>query len=240
VSKFRTPLLYLAMDFTKRDEMLRAADLVAKVDGDFGLKVNDDYMTTYTPQRAIADLAPYGRNIFVDYKLLKGKRRMINKVNELGTIGDVNFTNIFVLAGNLLDQTIEKTQKSGVGILGITVLTHMDENYCQLFFKRSLQETVLMMTEYAYKACCPGVILPGTCLKTVKHIPILKVSPGMRPAWYVGKKANQQSQEVQPAEIIRNGGNTAVAGSPVWDTPDPVDSLKLILDEMNDAKTKLA
>ena len=95
------------------------------------------------------------------------------------------------------------------------------------------------MADYAYDSGCPGIILPGTCLEVVRHIPILKVSPGIRPSWYVGKKANQQSQEVEPATIIKNGGNTAVVGSPVWDTDNPVDSLKRILDEMETAKARL-
>lgn len=237
--KFQTPLVYVAMDFTNQDDMLRAADLIAPVQGDFGLKMNDDYVTSRTPQGAIADLAPYGRNLFVDYKLMKGGTRMKNQVLELGSIGHVNFTNIYVLAGPLLGKTIKKTEGCGVGILGITVLTHFNEEYCQLFFKRSLVETVKLMTEYAYDSGCPGVILPGTCLEAVQHIPILKVSPGVRPSWYMGKKANQQSQEVEPAEIIRGGGNTAVVGSPIWDTANPVDSLMRILDEMETAKARL-
>ncbi|HLM83926.1 MAG TPA: orotidine 5'-phosphate decarboxylase / HUMPS family protein [Candidatus Bathyarchaeia archaeon] len=239
MNKYRLPLVYLAMDFTRQDDMLRAADLIAPVQGDFGFKVNDDYVTSRTPQGAIADLAPYSKNLFVDYKLMKGGTRMKNQVLELGSIGHVNFTNIYVLAGPLLEKTIKKTQDCGVGILGITVLTHFDEDYCQLFFKRSLVETVKLMTEYAYKSSCPGVILPGNCLEAVKHIPIHKVSPGVRPSWYVGKKPNQQAQEVEPATIIKAGGNTAVVGSPVWDTPDPVESLKRILDEMGEAKARL-
>ena len=232
-------MLYAAMDFTGRDQMLRAADLIAPVQGDFGFKVNDDYVTTYTPEKAIADLSPYGKNIFVDYKLLKGTTRMINQVKELAKTGAVNFTNVYVLAGNMLKKVVEKTQGLGVGILGITILTHMDEAYCQFFFQRSLQETVRMMTEYAHASGCPGVILSGTCLKTVRDIPILKVSPGIRPAWYKSKKANPQSQEVEPAMIIKNGGDTAVVGSPIWDTENPTDSLKRILDEMNDARACL-
>lgn len=233
------PMLYVAMDFMERDQMLRAADLIAPVQGDFGFKINDDYVTKYTPEKAIADLAPYGRNIFVDLKLFKGKNRMINQVNELASTSAVSFTNIYVLAGKLLKKTVEQTKESGVGILGITILTHMDEEYCQFFFQRSLQKTVELMTEYAYAAGCPGVILPGTCLEAVKEIPILKVSPGIRPRWYVSKKANQQSQEVEPATIIKNGGNTAVAGSPIWDTENPVDSLMRILEEMENAKARL-
>ena len=239
MTEFKTPLVYAAMDFTERDAMLRAADLLAPVPGDWGFKLNDDYVTTYGPDKAIADLAPYRKNLFVDYKLLKGARRMVNLVQGLAITGAVDFTNIYVLAGGLLLKTVEKTKDSGVGILGITILTHMDEEYCQHYFRRSLPEAVRMMTWDAHHAGCPGVILPGTCMEAVRDIPVLKVCPGVRPAWYVGKKANQQSQEVQPAEIIKAGGNTAVTGSPIWDTDNPRDSLMRILDEMNDAKARL-
>lgn len=237
--KTNTPLAYVAMDFTKRDDMLRAADLIARIQGDFGLKINDDYITTYSPQKAIADLACFGKSIFVDYKLFKGATRMINQVKELSETGAVRFTNVHVLAGDLLRKVVDRTKESGIGILGITILTHMDEAYCQKFLCRSLSEAVRFLTETAYEYGCAGVVMPGTCLREVKDIPLIKVIPGVRPKWYQGKKANQQAQAVEPATVILNGGNSVVVGSPIWDTENPVDSLKRILEEMENAKARL-
>jgi len=219
--------------------MLWGADLIASVEGNFGMKINDDYANSRTPSAAIADVAPYGKDLFVDYKLMKGKTRMINMVNELGTIGGVHFTNIYVLAGKLLRATIKETKESGVSILGITILTHMDEAYCQRTFRRSLQESVLFLTEDARDYGCAGVVMPGTCLDAVKDISLIKVIPAIRPTWYVGKKANQQEQPVTPSDVFRFPNTVAVAGSPIWDTEYPADSLMRILDEINDTRAKL-
>ncbi|MCK4554545.1 orotidine 5'-phosphate decarboxylase [Candidatus Parcubacteria bacterium] len=226
--------LYVAMDFMDEAEMLRAAEMLAVVEGNFGFKVNDDYISKYTAKRAVGGLTQFNRRIFADTKMFKGRRRMINTVNELAEIGGVEYTNIFALVGHkMLKKVVQATKDSGVGILGITILTHMDEDYCQEMFRRSLPDAVRFLAEVSQDSGCSGIILPGTCLDAVKDMSIKKVVPGIRPIWYESKKANPQAQIVTPKPAVKHGADILVAGSPVWDTSNPVDSLKRILDEMD-------
>jgi orotidine-5'-phosphate decarboxylase len=230
------PFFYLAMDFMDQDVMLRNAELVAPVQGNWGFKVNDDYVSKYTAPVAMSHLGPFGKSIFVDLKLFKGKRRMINQIKELGKTGVVDFTNIYALVGDeLLTDTFEATKDTGVDIMVLTVLTHMTEEYCRKYFQRSLGESVRMFTETAVDAHCPAVLAPATGLDSIRDIQILKASPGIRPSWYKSKKANQQEQEATPTEAVDSGADILIAYSPVWDTDAPVDSLMRILDEMNEA-----
>lgn len=233
------PFFYLAMDFMDADIMQRNAELVAPVTGNWGFKANDDYVSKYTAPVAMSHLSPFEKSIFVDLKLLKGKRRMINQVKELGKTGVVDFTNIYALAGDeLLGDTVAATRDTGVDIMALTVLTHMTEAYCRKYFRRSLVESVAMFTQTAVDAKCAAVLAPATALDDIKNIQILRASPGIRPSWYVSKKANQQEQEATPTEAVNAGTDILIGFSPVWDTPAPVDSLKRILDEMNDAWSK--
>ena len=228
------PFLYVAMDFMEEDLMLYWAEKFALVEGNFGFKVNDDYLNKYTAERAVNELKGFNRQIFADKKMFKGVRRMINSALELSTIGGVEFTNVFALVGQkMLNKVVDGVQGSGIDILALTILTHMDENYCKQMFRRSLSEAVRMFAQIAKDAGCPGIILPGTCLKYVEDFDLIKVVPGIRPKQYQGGKANPQSQIVTPGQAVRDDADILVAGSPIFDTENPVDSLKRILEEMD-------
>lgn len=230
----KKPFLYAGMDFMEEDKMLYWADKLAPVEGNFGWKVNDDYLAKYTAKRTIDSLLPYQRSIFADKKMFKGTRRMINSALELAEIGGVEYTNVFALVGQkMLTRVVEGVKGSGIDILALTVLTHMGEAYCKLMFKRSLSESVKMLTQIAKDSGCKGIVLPGTCLKDVTEFDMVKVVPGIRPKWYQSKKANPQSQKVTPRQAVEDGADILVASSPIFDTENPVDSTKRILEEMD-------
>jgi len=236
---FETPFLYVAMDFTGNDEMRYRTDQIAIVQGDWGLKINDDYISTHSPEITANHMKPYGKSLFFDMKLLKGSRRMINIIKELNTIGGIDFTNIFAVVGNDLKKVIDATGNGETGILALTLLTHLGNDECKKIYRRSFPGQVKVLAEIASDAGCPGALIPGTCLKAVKHLNFIKAVTAIRPEWYQSKKANPQKQDVTPQQAIKDGANILIAGSPIWDTPSPTDSLRRILDEMSDAYAKL-
>ncbi|MFH1428058.1 MAG: orotidine 5'-phosphate decarboxylase / HUMPS family protein [Patescibacteria group bacterium] len=225
------------MDFTDMSDMVQWAETLAPVEGNWGFKVNDDFLNKYTPLVAIEALKPFKKRIFADTKMFKGTRRMINIARELGEIGGVQYTNVFALVGRkMLKKVVEGTKDCGVEILALTVLTHMDEEYCQEMFGRSLSDSVKLFAEIAHKAGCAGAVLPGTCLAEVQDMSLVKVVPGIRPVWYESKKANPQDQTVTPAMAVKAGADELVTSSPIFDTENPIDSLKRILEEMDSAQ----
>lgn len=226
------PFFYLAMDFKKRDEMRQRADQIAHVPGNWGFKVNDDYIDVVGHQTAVDDFRPYGRSLFFDKKLLKGSRRMINIVKELNEIGGVDFTNIFAIAAGDLKKTIDATKDGPTKILTLTLLTHMSDEECRRIFRRSFPSQVKILAEIAQEAGSSGALIPGTCLKACRDLQLIKTVTAIRPEWYVSKKANPQKQDVTHQFAVKNGAEIIIGGSPVWDTPSPVDSLKRILEEM--------
>lgn len=226
------PFLFVALDDLagREEKILKITEQLSRVEGDFGFKINLDYLLN--PEKGLkALLSPiqqYGRPVFADLKMWNGTRTMTSVIENLVALG-VDYLNVYALADNLLPQAIRITEGTETKVLGLTVLTHFDENYCQKHFRRSLKETVRHFAEVAVEAGCHGIILPGTALEVVTDLDTIKVVPGVRPSWY---KDTRHKEEVEPRVAIEKGANILVCGSPIMKSKDPVNVLQKILSEV--------
>lgn len=227
------PFLFVALDglAKKEIETLEIAEQLSDIKGNFGFKVNLDYLLEKGVKDALENVQQFGRAVFADLKMWNGKRTMASVIENLVRMG-VDYLNVYVLADELLPRAIDVTEGSKTKVLGLTVLTHFDEAYCQRWFRRSLRETVKLGAEVALERGCHGIILPGTALEVVKDLVIIKTVPGIRPEWY---EDTRHKQIITPDKAIRNGANIIVVGSPITKTKNPCESLEKILAEMEQA-----
>lgn len=229
----KKPLLFVALDYDSEAEVWKIAETLSKVEGNFGFKVNLDLLVKPYRNSLLALKKTFGRPIFADLKMANGSRTMISAIQKL-TKEEIDFTNIHAFMDSELRKTIEKTTESGVKILGITVLTHFNEDHCQKIYRRSFPETVRMFADISIETGCDGIILPGTTLDIVEDIDILKLVPGVRPKWYGEDKRHEQ--KVTPAEAIIRGADMIVVGGPITKAKDQCEVLEKILAEIKEAK----
>jgi len=229
------PFLWIALDdLAKKEkemETLAIAERLSKVEGYFGFKINLDYMlnsTMSTRQTLWQIQQRFGRPIFADLKMWNGTRTMASVIKNLVDLG-VDYLNVYALADELLPKAIQITEGTKTKVLGLTVLTHFNEAYCQKHFKRSLPKTVRHFAEVAVAAGCHGIILPGTALEVVADLDTIKVVPGVHPVWY---KDTRHEEEIEPRVAIAKGANVLVCGSPIMKSENPVDALRKILSEI--------
>lgn len=223
-----SPFLFVALDglVKKESQTLGIANRLLKVDGSFGFKVNQDYLVISEAfQTLIKEL---NRPFFADLKMFNGRRTMISTVEKLVALG-VDFLSVYALADELLPEVIEVTKGTKTKVLGVTVLTHFDDDYCRKHFRRSLEETVEHFAKVDVDAGCHGVILPGTTLSVISNLDTIKATPGIRPKWY---RDIRHKESVEPSYAIANGANILICGSPIMKSPDPVEALKKVLSEM--------
>jgi len=223
-----SPFLFVALDGLVKEESktLDIADRLLKVDGPFGFKVNQDFLIISEAFQAL--IKRLNRSFFADLKMFNGKRTMISTVEKLVTLG-VDFLNVYALADELLPEVVKATKGTKTKVLGVTVLTHFDDDYCRKHFRRSLEETVEHFANVAVDAGCHGIILPGIALSAVSNLDTIKVVPGIRPKWY---QDTRHKESVEPSDAIANGANILVCGSPIMKDSNPVEALKKILSEM--------
>jgi len=229
------PFLFVALDDLAKDEigtLASAEELILNVEEEsFGFKGNLDYFLNprINLKSAVFNLQQFGRPVFVDLKMWNGSRTMKSVLETLVKMG-VDYTNVYALADDLLPEAIRITEGSKTRVLGLTVLTHFTESYCQRWFRRSLRETVRFSAEVALERGCHGIILPGTTLEVVKDLQTIKLVPGVRDKWY---KDARHEEEVEPRAAVEQGADILVCGSPIMKDPDDkIAALKRVLSEM--------
>ncbi len=230
------PFLFVGLDYQNPSEVVDFAEELSRVDRDnFGFKLNLDFFINTALKgntRYIERIFSLGRLTFFDLKMWNGKRTM-RSIAEVLVERKVDYFNVYSLADkDFLNSVVEATSGSDTRVLGVTVLTHYDEAYCQRMRGCSLREAVRKDAETAYSAGCHGVILPGTMLGEVEDLPVEKLVPAVRPDWYGKTGANFQKQETSVREAIEGGADLLVCSSPIRNSENRREALIKTLDEM--------
>jgi len=222
----KNPLLFVALDDlgNKERETMEAVRELDQVPGNFGYKINLDCLMVEGVRATIRKM-PSPRPIFADTKTWNGKRTMTDLANMLVDAG-VDYFNVWIQADDQLAGAVKATEGSKTKILGVTVLTHYDNDWCRMYFRRSLEETVVFLTQRAQDLSLHGVVLPGTCLPAVIDSDRIKVVPGIRMEDF---RDDRHKQEVTPEYAAQNGAGIIVCGSPIMKVSDKANALRQIL-----------
>lgn len=226
----KSPFLFIALDGLTEGQALKRASELSKVEGNFGFKINLDYLLHSQKglEVTVGNIQQYEQPIFADLKMWNGTRTMTEVIKNLVAL-KVNYLNVYALADDLLPKAIKMTEGSNTKVLALTVLSHYTEAYCQKHFRRSLGEAVRHFAEVALEAGCHGIILPGTTLEIVQDLETIKVVPGIRPKWYTDAR---HKQAIEPRTAVEKGADILVCGSPILKSPNCIEALKKVLSEM--------
>lgn len=230
------PFLFVGLDYENPNDVASFAEELTQVDRpNFGFKLNLDFILNTA---LLGDRQPFERvlklgiPIFADLKMWNGKRTMTSVVEGLTRAG-IDYFNVYSLAdAPFLKAVVEATKDTKTKALGVTVLTHYTEDYCQRMRGCSFRDAVRKDAEVAYSAGCHGIILPGTMLDVVSDLSIEKLVPAVRPSWYGKTGDNYQEQETFVRDAINGGANLLVCSSPIRKSKDRKGALIKTLDEM--------
>jgi orotidine-5'-phosphate decarboxylase len=222
----KNPFLFVALDDlgNKEWETLEVVRELDQVPGNFGYKINLDCLMAGGVSATIRKLL-VSRPIFADTKTWNGKRTMADLAKML-VDASVDYFNVWVQADDQLAGAVKATEGSKTKILGVTVLTHYSDDWCRMYFRRSLEETVVFLTQRAKDLGLHGVVLPGTCLPAVMDSDRIKTVPGIRMEDF---KDDRHKQEVTPEFATQNGADIVVCGSPIMKVSDKASALRQVL-----------
>lgn len=215
--KMDEPFLFVGLDYEKPEEVLAFAKELAEVKGEFGFKLNLDFIinAAFSGNSHLRKVLDLGKETFVDLKMWNGRRTMVSIVNDLIKVG-VDYTNVYAEAGEpFVRAVVDTTKEKRTKILGLTVLTHYDDEHCQRNYGCSLREAIRRFSKIAHSAGCHGIIVPGTMLNEVRDLEIEKLVPAVRPDWFGITGDNYQRQEALIREAIEGGANLLVCSSPI-------------------------
>lgn len=122
-------------------------------------------------------------------------------------------------------------------ILGVTVLTSIDEFECISIFGADPGIKVIQFAEKLEEMGASGVICSPKELESLLmaslHRKFLKIVPGVRPIWAA---VNDQKRVMTPAEAIKAGADYLVIGRPITSPPaeigGPIEAAQKIAEEI--------
>ena len=110
------------------------------------------------------------------------------------------------------------------GILGITVLTSLDEDSCVSIYGDKPEKKVVQFAHIAQEAGLDGIVCSGKELRAIRAISeldnLITVVPGITPEW--AKKPGDQKRVVTPTQALQMGADYIVVGRAITQPPEGI------------------
>ncbi|HEU4985760.1 MAG TPA: orotidine-5'-phosphate decarboxylase [Rhizobiaceae bacterium] len=183
------------------------------------------------------DLVASGKKVFLDMKLLDIDNTVAKGVENIVRMG-VSMLTLHAYP-KAMKAAVEAAAGSDLCLLGVTVLTSMDEQDMKdAGYEYDPRALVLRRAGQAAQAGMGGVVCSAAEASAVREIVgprMAVVTPGIRPA---GANRGDQKRVVTPADAIRAGASHLVVARPIVGAVDKRAAAQAILDEMQQAKAQ--
>ncbi|MCO6176799.1 orotidine-5'-phosphate decarboxylase [Ciceribacter sp. RN22] len=177
------------------------------------------------------DLAASGKKIFLDMKLLDIDNTVAAGVENIAKMGMSMLT--LHAYPKAMRAAVEAAKGSGLCLLGVTVLTSMDEgDLIEAGYEYDPHTLVLRRAEQARAAGMGGIVCSAEEARAVRKVigpDMALVTPGIRPA---GADRGDQKRVMTPADALKAGSSHLVVARPIVKAPDPKEAARAILAEM--------
>jgi orotidine-5'-phosphate decarboxylase len=180
------------------------------------------------------ELASGGTSVFLDMKLLDIDNTVAKGVENIVKMGVTMLT--LHAYPKAMRAAVEAAKGSDLCLLGVTVLTSMDEqDMVDAGYEYDPHTLVLRRSEQALAAGMGGIVCSAAEAGAVRKIvgpKLAVVTPGIRPA---GAEHGDQKRVVTPADALRNGSSHLVVARPIVGAVDRRAAAEAILAEMANA-----
>lgn len=187
--------------------------------------------------QAVHLVKSYGAKVFVDAKLHDIPNTIAGATRILAGL-EVDMFTVHATSG-LKGLRAAVENRGQAAVLGVTVLTSMDEAETAAVYGRPLVDQVTALVTVALEARVQALICSPHDLSIIKmddrfdRLP--KITPGVRPVW--ASKADQ-ARVMTPKQAIMAGASALVVGRPIVrpprDVPDRVEAVRRIIQEIEE------
>jgi len=172
-------------------------------------------------------LKSIGKNVFYDFKFHDIDATVEKAVRSIaGLRADLLTVHA---RPDVMRAAVAGRGASALKILGVTVLTSLDQSALQeIGYNDNAESLVMRRVEQALEAGLDGVVsspLEAAAIRAVVPDNFLIVTPGVRPK---GTDAGDQKRIATPANALRSGASHLVIGRPITQAPDPRAAAQLI------------
>lgn len=215
-----------------RDKVLRLADNLK----DSGVIIKVNSILRATGYSLIAELHDAGLKVMADLKLIDIPQTMQFDGAMLRQYAPEFLTVMCSVGIDGMSRV-----RAGVGaatqVVGVTVLTSLDEEESQAIFGLSTKAGVLQFARMAQLAGLEALVLsPQEAAMLQKHseLELDLITPGIRPEWSQ-VLGDDQKRVMTPGEAIQAGVKRIVVGRPITQADNPRDAVERTLEEIASA-----
>lgn len=180
------------------------------------------------------DLAADGKSVFLDMKLLDIDNTVARGVENIAKMG-VSMLTLHAYP-KAMRAAVEAASGSDLCLLGVTVLTSMDDaDLGAAGYHDDAATLVARRAAQARDAGMGGIVSSAAEARAVRAIvgpDMAVVTPGIRPA---GADHGDQKRVVTPRDALAAGASHLVVARPIIAAPDRRAAASAILDEMKGA-----
>jgi orotidine-5'-phosphate decarboxylase len=180
------------------------------------------------------DLTRDGKKVFLDMKLLDIDNTVANGVAKIAGMG-VSMLTLHAYP-KAMRAGVEAAKGSNLTLLGVTVLTSMDEaDLREAGYADAPAALVAKRAGQAREAGMGGIVCAATEAADVRRLvgpDMAIVTPGIRPA---GADKGDQKRVMTPAEALRAGATHLVVARPIVAADDPRVAATSIIADMASA-----
>mgnify|MGYP000170271092 CR=1 FL=1 len=231
MNNVRSTELIVALDVASLDEAVALTRALKPATEWF--KIGKELFTKYGPQ-AVERIRGEDVNVFLDLKYMDIPNTVERGVRAAAALG-AKMTTVHASAGpKALQSAASAAQDTGVMVVGVTVLTSMDEHELKAIGVGDPPAVqVDRLARLARDQGLTGVVCSPDEIERVRRIcggGFVLVVPGIRPA---GSQPNDQKRARTPREAVCMGADYIVVGRPVTAAQDPYQAARRIMDEMS-------
>jgi len=165
-------------------------------------------------------LSRAGKKVFLDVKLLDIDNTVAGAIENIARLG-MTFVTIHAYPKAMRAAVLARGD-APLGLLGVTVLTSMDEvDLERAGYAGKVEDLVLRRARDARQAGMDGIVCSPVEVAAVRAAvgpDIALVTPGIRPA---GAATGDQKRVTAPADAIRAGADYLVVARPIIRADDP-------------------
>ena len=180
-----------------------------------------------------------GLNVFLDLKFHDIPRTALEAVRSAVALG-AGMATIHLSGGSpMVRSAIEGSKNSSLLVLGVTVLTSLDdEQLNELGIQRTTEQQVVELVALGRRCGLRGVVcspLEIAALRSKFGNSLTIVTPGVRPS---DTSVDDQRRVMAPADAVRAGADFLVIGRPITAAASPRQAAARIAEEITDALSR--
>ena len=223
------------LDVSTYDEAMKYVTLLKDSVGLF--KVGLELFASQGPAILIGIREITNAKVFLDLKLHdipETMRRAFLAATQYGP----EFISVHCDQGDGFLKEVAENNPGNSRILAITLLTSLSSKHLSRLgfvdeYVKDLSRLVLLRARIAKEAGCHGIVCSGREVALIKRelSDMIALTPGIRPAWSVVDKDDQQ-RIVTPASAVKSGADYIVVGRPIRDAADPRKAARRVAEEI--------